>query len=47
MQAGAKTTVYYNLLATSKEGQKFTVAERHASRPEIELVQEKFEEAMR
>jgi|SaaInl5LU_22_DNA_1037371.scaffolds.fasta_scaffold15383_3 hypothetical protein len=46
MQSGGKTTIYYNLLASSKDGTKITVAERHTSRPEIELIQEKFEAAL-
>jgi hypothetical protein len=47
LQSGGKTTIYYNLLAVSTSGAKITIAERHTSRPEIELIQEKFEAALK
>lgn len=46
MQSGTTTKIFYNLLAKSQNGKTFTVAERHTSRPEIELIRDKFETAI-
>ncbi len=46
MQSGGKTTILYNLIALSRDGQEITVAERHTSRPEIALMAEKFNAAL-
>ena len=43
MTSGGKTTVFYNLQAVAADGKKYTVAERHTSRPEIELIKSKLE----
>jgi len=46
MQSGSSTKVFYNLQARSRDGTTFTVAERHTSRPEIELIKDKLETAI-
>ena len=43
MSSGNKTTVYYQLHATGRDGQKLTVAERLTSRAEVELLKETYE----
>ncbi|MEH6358722.1 MAG: hypothetical protein V7745_07010 [Pseudomonadales bacterium] len=43
MSSGSKTTVYYQLVAESKDGQKLQLAERLTSRAEVELLKESFE----
>ena len=43
MTSGGKTTVFYDLQAVAADGKKYTVAERHTSRPEIELIKSKLE----
>jgi len=43
MSSGNKTTVYYQLVAESKDGQKLQLAERLTSRAEVELLKESFE----
>ena len=43
MSVGNKTTVYYQLLAVGKDGQKLRVAERLTSRAEVELLKETYE----
>jgi len=43
MSSGSKTTVYYQLLAESRQGVKLTLAERLTSRAEAELLKESFE----
>jgi hypothetical protein len=43
MSSGNKTTVYYQLHALGRDGQKLTVAERLTSRAEVELLKETFE----
>lgn len=43
LQSSGKTTIYYNLLAISRDGQEVHVAERLTSRPEVELMREKLE----
>ena len=43
MSSGSKTTVFYQLVAESKDGQKLPLAERLTSRAEVELLKESFE----
>jgi len=43
MSSGNKATVFYQLVAESKEGQKLQLAERLTSRAEVELLKESFE----
>jgi len=43
MSSGSKTTVFYQLIAESKDGQKLPLAERLTSRAEVELLKESFE----
>ena len=43
MSSGNKTTVFYQLHAIGRDGEKLVVAERLTSRPEVELLKETFE----
>jgi len=43
MSSGNKTTVFYQLVAESKDGKKLQLAERLTSRAEVELLKESFE----
>lgn len=43
MSSGSKTTVYYQLVAESKDGQKLPLAERLTSRAEVALLKQSFE----